>query len=127
MRRHLWVMLRSQRGGYCAQPPRFCLDGARLAPLQVGALSTRGVLRVGVVDSFEGSFVAVWSVQNHCRDLRHGYDQHHSGGIMDLSSLLKRYVTGLWPWAPKRPLLSQVHSGKLGIVRASTLASEISC
>ena len=54
-------------------------------------------------------------------------DWRPSEGVMDLSSLLKRYVTGLWPWAPKRPSLSQVHRGRTGIVRASTLASKMNC
>lgn len=47
--------------------------------------------------------------------------------VMALRSLLRRYVTGLPPWAPKRPSLSQVHHGKPATVRASMRAFEMSC
>ena len=48
----------SAAGGYCAQNPHAPKATAhRPTPLQAGARSTRRWLRVGVVDSFGGSFV----------------------------------------------------------------------
>ena len=44
-------------GGYCAHPPAPIAKANRPAPLQACVWSTRRGLRVGVLDSFGGSFV----------------------------------------------------------------------
>ena len=77
-------------GGYCAQPPRSKSRGKQASPPQAVAGSTRRGLRVGVVNSFGGSFVGgllqLWIAHLAARPTRRGT---MSGGNLTQSSIVR--------------------------------------